>query len=184
METNSQVYDRLTSQIEEEYGKLIYTYTCHLKQARIYGILHNYFSWADIILTAVTAGSLLGLLFTNEKTLAIISAICAALSLMSTLFQKEADLSEKAADHKAFAQKLWLPREKYISLLTDAPTIDISEIQKKRDELINTVNDLYSVEPMTSNLAYRMSQKALKEKGEQFFTRDEINHILPQDLRH
>lgn len=184
METNSQVYDRLISQIEDEYGKLIYTYTCHLKQARIYGILNNCFSWADIILTAITAGSLLGLLFTNEKTLAIISAICAALSLMSTLFQKEADLSEKAVDHKAFAQKLWLPREKYISLLTDAPTIDIPEIRKKRDGLIETVNDLYSVEPMTSNLAYRMSQKALKEKGEQFFTRDEINHILPQDLRH
>lgn len=184
MEKSSQVYERLISQIEEGYGKLIYTYTCHLKQARIYNLLNNCFSWADIVLTAITAGSLLGLLFTNEKTLAIISAICAALSLMSTLFQKEADLSEKAVEHKGFAQKLWLPRERFISLLTDAPTIDFLEIQRKRDELINTVNDLYSVEPMTSNLAYRMSQKALKTKEEQFFSRDEINHILPQDLRH
>jgi len=102
MEPNSQVREGLISQIREEYGKLVYTYTCHLKQARVYSLLGSIISWGDIILTAITTGTLLGLLFTDEKTYAIISAICAALSLMINLYQKEAKLSEKTVEHRSF----------------------------------------------------------------------------------
>lgn len=184
METSSQVLDNLVSQIEEEYGKLVYTFTCHLKQSRIYSTLNSVLSWTDIILTAVTAGSLLGLLFTDEKTLAIISAICAAFSLMINLFQKDAHFGEKVTEHKSFAQKLWLPREQYLSILTDVPVLEIVTIQERRDSLLKAVNDLYSVEPMTSNIAYRMAKKALKNNEEQFFSRDELNQLLPEGLRH
>ncbi len=35
MEQNTQVRETLVSQLENEYGRLVYTYTCHLKQAKV-----------------------------------------------------------------------------------------------------------------------------------------------------
>ena len=183
MEQSSQVREALVSQLENEYGKLVYTYTCHLKQAKVSGLVGTIVSWTDITLTAITTGSLLGLLFTDQKVLAIISAICAALALMINLYQKEAKITEKATEHLAFAQKLWLPREKYISLLTDAPILDNTEIHIQRDKLQETLNDIYSREPMTHGIAYKMTQRALKDNEEQFFSRDELNRMLPESLR-
>ena len=183
MEQDSSIREALVSQIENEYGKLVYTYTCHIKQARVSGLIGSVISWADIVLTAITTGSLLGLLFTNQRVLATVSAICAALALMINLYQKEAKLTEKATEHLSFAKELWLPREKYISLLTDAPLLNDSEVQSRRDELLGTVNGIYSREPITGSVAYKMTQKALKDNEEQFFSRDELNQMLPESLR-
>ena len=183
MEQNSQVRNGLISQLEDEYGRIVYTFTCHLKQARILAKIGSITSWADIFLTAITTGSLLGLLFTDERMLAIISAICAAFALMINLYQKEAKSSEKAVEHKSFAQKLWLMREKYISLLTDVPLLSDQEIQKARDDLLEAVDGIYQQEPATSNFAYKMAQKALKDEDEQFFSREELNRLLPSNLR-
>ena len=183
MEQNSQVREGLISQIEDEYGRIVYTFTCHLKQARILSRIGSIMSWLDICLTAITTGSLLGLLFSDEKKLAIVSAICAGFALMINLYQKEAKSSEKAAEHISFAQKLWLPRERYLSLLTDAPLLSDHDIRNTRDGLLEVVNDIYQSEPATSSIAYRMAKKALKDEDEQFFSRDELNHLLPSNLR-
>ena len=112
-----------------------------------------------------------------------LSAICAAFALMINLYQKEAKSSEKAVAHKSFAQKLWLLREKYISLLTDVPLLSDQEIQKARDDLLEAVDGIYQQEPATSNFAYKMAQKALRDEDEQFFSREELNRLLPSNLR-
>ena len=57
------------------------------------------------------------------------------------------------------------------------------EIQKARDDLLETVNGIYQQEPTTSNFAYKMAQKALKDEDEQFFSREELNRLLPSNLR-
>ena len=132
---------------------------------------------------ALFSSPVLGLLFTDQRVLAIVSAICAALALMINLYQKEAKLTEKATEHLSFAKELWLPREKYVSLLTDAPLLNDSEVQSRRDELLGTVNGIYSREPITGSVAYKMTQKALKDNEEQFFSRDELNRMLPESLR-
>lgn len=183
METNSLVRNKLVSQIEDEYGKVVYTYTCHLKQAKISGFIASLLSWADIILTAITAGGLLGTLFTDQKVFTVVSAVCAALALALNLYQKEAKLSEKSLEQKMFAQNLWLSRERYISLLTDEEAMTDKELQEKRDDLLKIVNDLYSKEPMTGFIAYRMTQKALRKNQEQVFSREELNNMLPESLR-
>lgn len=183
MDQDSRVRENLVSQIEEAYGRVVYTFTCHNKQAHIYSWLEQALSWGDIILTAVTAGGLLALLFTNEKTLAIISAICAALSLMINLYQKDAKLPQRAEQHRTFAQSLWLPREKYISLLTDVPLLTTEEIQTRRDQLIDTVDTIYRNQPITGALSYKLAQRAIKENQEQFFEHQELNSMLPSQLR-
>lgn len=183
MEQDSRVRESLVSQIENAYGKVVYTFTCHNKRAHIYSRLEDILSWSDIILTAITAGGLLALLFSNEKALAIISACCAALSLMINLYQKDAKLTQRAEQHRAFAQLLWLPREKYISLLTDAPALTTEVIQARRDQLSNEVNIIYSNQPITGGLAYKQAQRAIKRNGEQFFERQELNNMLPEQLR-
>ena len=183
METNSPVRNKLVSQIEDEYGKVVYTYTCHLKQAKVSGFIASLLSWADIILTAITAGGLLGTLFTDQKVFTVVSAVCAALALALNLYQKEAKLSEKSLEQKMFAQNLWLSRERYISLLTDEEAMTDKELQEKRDDLLKIVNDLYSKEPMTGFIAYRMTQKALRKNQVQVFSREELNNMLPESLR-
>ena len=61
MERSSLDYrEKLYSQIQEEYGKLVYTYTCHFKMAdrlskRNFGI-----KWGQIGLSAISTGGFLG----------------------------------------------------------------------------------------------------------------------------
>ena len=68
-------------------------------------------------------------------------------------------------------------------MLTDAPLMETVDIQIKRDELLARTNELYTSEPVTGHLAYNLAQKALKSDEEQYFSRDEINHMLPENLR-
>lgn len=67
----------------------------------------------------------------------ILSAILSAISLGINLSLKNYDLGKQAQQYSDSANKLWVIREKYLSLLIDIRigTPDIGELQKKRDGL-------------------------------------------------
>lgn len=96
---------------------------------------------------------------------------------------KEARLAEKSVEHKEYANKLWIVREKYLALMTDAPTLTYGEIAQHRDYLQQELANLYQREPLTSKSSYYEAQKALKNEEEQFFSKEELNKILPAHLR-
>lgn len=174
----------LEGQLREMYARAAYTHKTHEKMADRYISRYKRIKNAEIILSAVTTSSLLLAVFGDTHPYTLIGAVLSTILLAFTLYFKEASLGEQAQKHTIVASKLWGVREALLSLLvdmSDGRTVD--EIRVARDRLNATLEDIYKAAPRTDSRAYTDAQKALKQAEELFFTEDELNRMLPKELR-
>lgn len=175
--------EKLESQIKEQYGKLVYSYTCHWEDVAILRSRNNLLKWNEIILTAISATGIVSFFIFDSKWLAAIGAVFSTLSLAITLFTKEYNVDEKIISHQKSADDLWIIKEKYISLLTDIGQINPDEVCKRWDDLVEESSVIYKAALPTSAKAYARAQNQIKNKEYQFFTDDELDKMLPNHLR-
>ena len=102
---------------------------------------------------------------------------------MLTSYLKDVDLVATLTKHFETSNQLWIIREEYISLLTDFTNLTVEVAASKRDELQKKSATVYASAPITDAKSYAMAQKALKDNEAQFFTREELNKMLPISLR-
>ena len=184
MEINSQFCNSaLYNQIEEAYGKVVYTYTTQIIHA---GRLHKRYErlkWSQLLLSAISTGGFIGSLITNQVLLTWVGGICSTFLLVLTAYFKDIDFSATYKKYSEVSNQLWLLRELYLSLLTDFPSLSRDEAINRRDALQLRVSEVYNNAPLTDAKSYSMAQKALKENESQFFTQKELNQMLPESLR-
>ena len=101
----------------------------------------------------------------------------------NVLVPKELDLVEVQKEHLNTSNKLWALREDYLSLLIDFDRMDYEAIKETRKRLKEEVAKVYNHAPITDEKSYTLAQEELQKKESQFFTRDELNNILPIELR-
>lgn len=184
MDTNSPHNDStLYNQIEEAYGKVVYTYTTQVIHASRLQKKYRALKCMQLILSAVSTSGFIGTLVTDQIVLSWLGGICSTILLVLTAYFKDVDLSAIHNRHLETSNKLWLLRELYLSLLIDFPTLSREEIVSKRDSLQERVAKIYETAPLTDNKSYNLAQEALKENESQFFSRQELNQILPEMLR-
>lgn len=175
--------DILYNQIEEAYGKVVYTYTTHIIHAgRLYK-RNSRLKWLQIILSALSTGGIFSVIFINKFAVKVLTALCSTAMLVLTSYFKDRDLSAIYRQHVETSNKLWGARENYLSFLVDYPYLSDQERKNRRDVLQQEVSAIYKEAPLTDSKSYALAQKALKEKESQFFTREELNQMLPQLLR-
>lgn len=174
----------LEGQLREMYGRAAYTHKTHQKMADNYIARYKRIKVAEIVLSAATANSLLISIFGDKPIGTIIGAVLSAILLGFTLYFKEASLGEQGQLHTEVGAKLWGAREALLSLLVDLQDgRPLDEVRQERDRLNATLEDIYKAAPRTNAKAYAAAQKALKEAEELFFTDDELNKMLPKQLR-
>lgn len=173
----------LKIQIREAYGRVVYTYTTHLKQMNRIQSHEREVKNAQIILSAVSTGGLLGVLAYNKTVWKLVAAIVSTLLLALNLILKNSNYSGDAKQHQLASDDLWYVRERYISLLTDFDTMLTEDIIAKRDELMDEVDRIYRNYPKADSKSYKVAQNSLQNKEEQFFNTEEIDKILPENLR-
>lgn len=185
MERNSRTSQgyKLESQIREAFGKVMYTQTCHDKIVK--RLLRNdgWLKVGQIVLSALTTGTFLVSIISNEKISSVIGASISTVLLILNTLAKNFDFVELANQHQKAADQLWKIREEYVSLLTDFEMLDGNQIIAKRDELQNRTADVYSNSPRTDAKSYKEAQKALKTQEEQTFADWEIDVMLPNAIR-
>lgn len=169
--------------IRESFGRVSYSHKTHEKEVEIQSRFVKIVKWVNIVLIAITTGSLLSALFVG-KILVIVGAIFSAITLGFSIYQLSFDPEKKAARHKQAANSLWLIREKYVNLMADIINGHIKEdgIVRRRDDLINELDVVYKSAPETSSAAYKMAQQALKIDEELTFSDKELNQLLPASL--
>ena len=87
MEKSSLDYrEKLYSQIQEEYGKLVYTYTCHFKMADRLSKRNFWIKWGQIGLSAISTGGFLGVLISNKQILLWAGGLCSTALLALTSY--------------------------------------------------------------------------------------------------
>lgn len=183
MEQNSHYRESLFVQLKEAYGKVVYTYTSHLKNVNSLERYLKRIKYSQIIFSALSTGGFLGAIITDENMLTIIAGFFSTLLLAFNLFFKNFNIESEIKQHLFASDELWFIREKYISLMTDFNLLKDEEIIAKRDALLQETYEIYKSTPKTDYKSYTKAQKALKEEEEQFFTNEELNQILPSHLR-
>lgn len=174
----------LEGQLREMYGRAAYTHKAHQKMADNYVARYKCIKVAEIVLSAATASTLLIAIFGDKPIGTIIGAVLSTILLGFTLYFKEASLGEQGQLHTEVGAKLWGAREALLSLLVDLQDgRPLDEVRQERDRLNAALEDIYKAAPRTDAKAYTAAQKALKEAEELFFTDDELNKMLPKQLR-
>lgn len=173
----------LKVQIREAYGRLVYTYTTHLKQVEQLTNKSQRIKYWQIGLSAVSTSGFFGAVITKKSVMTWIGGIVSTVLLALNLFFKDFNLVDDIKKHRTTADDLWIVRERYISLLTDFDVLSEETIMQRRDELQNRTAEIYKVAPSTNSKNYSAAQKAIKEGEEQFFDASEIDKMLPEHLR-
>ena len=184
MEQNSQV-EILEHQIREIYGRVVWTHKTQEKCADIIWKRHMRIKIVQIALSALTTTGILVAIFGENEIVGIISAILSALLFGLNTYTKDYDLGEISQKHSSAASELWNIRENYLSLLTDinAEKLSIEQIRNKRDALQEDLFNTYKGAPRTISSAYKKATKGLKTNEEMTFSVDEIDMLLPKNLR-
>ena len=184
MEQNSQQHkDALNVQIREASGRVVYTYTTHLKKAEQLTTKNKRIKLCQIVLSAISTGGIISSAITNEVALTWIGGSVSTILLGLNLYFKDYNLNDEIGKHRSTADDLWLVREQYVSLLTDLATLPEEAIMAKRDELQVRTSEIYKKSLPTDAKSYAAAQKALKYEEEQYFEPSEIDAMLPEHLR-
>lgn len=171
--------------IRESFGRVVYSHKTHEKEAEIASSQVTITKWVNIVLTALTLGTLISTIVTSQFILVRISAGLATLTLAFIIFQLSFNPEAKAEKHRYLAKELWYIREKYVNLMADIINSKISDdtIATRRNELIEELKLIYKFAPTTSPKAYKKAQGALKMDEEFTFSDDEIDQFLPDELK-
>lgn len=178
-------FEILEAQLRECYGRVVYTHKTHEKCADILLRRLSAIKIWQIVLSALTTGTLLLLVLGVGRVAAIVGGIVSTILLVLNAYIKSCDLGELAQKHKQAAVSVWLIREKYLSLITDLRmgTEPLDPLLAQRDALLDELHSIYVGAPATISQAYRYAQKALKVSEDMTFSDAEIDAFLPDELR-
>ena len=175
----------LEGQLRECYGRVVYSHKTHEKCADILLERQGHIKLAQIIISAIVTGGIVSTFFDSGKAGAAISAVLSTGLLALNAYTKDYDLGEIAQKHRQAGAELWIVREKYLSLLTDIRTGDVSleSIRARRDALLDELHAVYVGVPSTNFKAYSRARESLKKLEDMTFSDEEIDAFLPKELK-
>ena len=175
----------LDAQLRESFGRVAYTHKAHEKQADILLARFSKIKLGQIVLPALSTGGFASMLLGTGWWGSLAGAIFSATLLALNLYTRNYDLAKQAQQHRDAAIKIWIIREEYLSLITDLAMAcgSLSDIQLKRDALIDSLSDIYANSPSTTESAYKRAHKALNLQEEMTFSVAEVDAFLPEALR-
>lgn len=174
--------DRLYNQIEDTFGKVLYTQTTQVKASVLMKKRDHTIKWMSVILSVITTDGLLGYFVTNIEYCLLFSVMTSMVMVMLSSMMKSIDYNSLSEGHKKAADELLYMREKYLSLLVDYPLLSRNEVMERRDLLMRELSEIYKKSPTTDRKSYTIAKKAI-ESGEQLFTDNDLNNIIPPSLR-
>ena len=177
--------DFVEAQLRECYGRVVYSHKAHEKCADVLLSRQSTIKLWQIILSSVTTASFISAFFGTGAVGASIGVVVSTTLLALNAYTKDHDLGELAQKHRQSAADLWLIREKYLSLLTDLRVGDesLESIRSRRDGLLKELHGVYSGAPSATVRSYVEAQKALQQREEMTFTNEEIDRLLPRELK-
>ena len=178
----------LIAQIRDAYARAAYTHKTHEKQADAFYNKHLRQRRVLVALTAVGSATFLTSLFghfLSDAWVATATSFIAVLVSAITLATENFKHGEAMQKHRDTAAKVWNIRESYLSLLVDmtAGVITSESARTQRDDLQQQAYEVYSEAPRTTGDAYNEAQDAIQNREELTFSDDEIDRILPPQLR-
>ena len=163
--------EKLYQQLKEQYGKVVYTYTAHLKNAGFLQRDCNRFKWVQIILSAISTGGFVATVIMDEAKVAWVGGIVSTALLVVNGYLKSKDFASEEQKHIDVANSLWSIREDYISVLTDFDALSENEIMEKRELLKDRTAKVYEQFKRIKEVTRQRSKLYKKRRNNSFMKR-------------
>lgn len=175
----------IEGQVRECYGRVVYSHKTHEKCADILLSRLSTIKLWQIILSSITTAGFIAAVFGAGAVGAVIGIVVSTTLLVLNAYTKSYDLGELAQKHRQAAADLWLIREKYLALITDLRVgrDALEKMTARRDLLLEELHGVYSGAPSTTFQGYKKAQEALQRYEEMSFSEQEIDVLLPRELR-
>ena len=184
METTSQ--SQLLALAREFYGRVTYTHKTHEKDRELWTGRAARAKAANICLAGVTTAFAIGSAINPASKITLfVTCLFAGLNTAFVIYQLSFDPSGKSDEHRRVAKDLLTLRDQYLILIQEilVSNVPTDRLLRSLETLCAETSLVYKYAPDSSARAYRLASKGLKRDQESTFSNDEIDRLLPDDLR-
>ena len=178
-------YRALEDIARNHYANVVWTHKIQEKQAEIYELRYKVLAAINIVFAALTSAGLISIIFADPTWLKVASAAVSFVTTAISAFLASFDYKSMAKDNKTAATKLVCARDELLSLLAKIKLreIPVSELMDVFDAIQKRVHEVYKDAPNTTNKAVKKADAALKKHKEGTYTEEEIDALLPEELK-
>lgn len=183
----------LVDELRELYGRTAYSHCTHEMMTNSLECWHRFWFWTDVVLIAIgatglitqTVAALPSSLLELPLFASVVPAISSTAALFVTLVTQRSDADRRIVEHRKAASELWLIRERLVSILADLRDLALTPemARKYRDEILDSLKEVYQKAPRTNGRAFAAARRALKQDELLTFTDEELNIMLPETLQ-
>lgn len=178
-------YESALASIKEIYGRVVYSHKTHEKAVEQLNDRIIWLKWINLVLMVLTFGGVLNAVFVGGATLNLLTVLASALALALAIYRMSFNPEKEVLEYRKTANKLRQVRDQYVDLIGDIKDGALTEdqIRRRRDDLRDRVDQVYSDAPDTTSKAYARAQRALGSEEEMTFSKGEVDRFLPPELR-
>lgn len=174
----------LEDTVRVSYAGVVWSHKIQEKQADICNQKYKRLETIRIVASSITSVGIIALIFVDELWVKLVSALVSFVTVMISALFKSFSTQELCTIHKKAAHTLLIVRDKYQHLLMEIRIGEKNyyELNNEYIELEKEKHKAYSDSPSTSDRAVELASQALKVKGDNKYTDEEINNFLPKIL--
>ena len=182
---NTHEYEKLLSVVRELYGRVAWTHKTHEKDREIWSNKVCRVRWVNVVLIGITTLLATAGAITNSQTTFIVASVFGAISTAFVVYQLSFNPEKLESEHRRAAKRLLYLRDRYLVLIQKimSDNAPIKQLQEELESIHREVSLVYEYAPDSSSKAYSEASKALKKEEELTFSQEEIDMLLPEDLR-
>jgi hypothetical protein len=171
--------------VRELYGRVAWTHKTHEKDREIWSRRVCLTRWINVVLIGITSVLATVGAISNNQVMFVVASIFGAVGTAFVVYQLSFNPEKTEAGHRMAAKRLLYLRDQYLILIQEAMSerTSIEQLQIKLESLHREASIVYEYAPDSSSKAYTAASAALKTKEELTFSREEIDMLLPEDLR-
>lgn len=175
---------RLLDLVKKSYMQVVWTHKIHENQADIYERDFGKFEVIRIIVLSLTVAGVISLLILDEYWVKVALAICSVVSCFIEFWYKSFKLPDVIEVHKHVANMMVDIRDRYQILIwkfVDNKATE-SELLQEYESLKKETQKCNELAPRTTEKAVMKAEKALKERKDEFVSKEELELCLPKSL--
>lgn len=178
-------YIALEDLVRTRYASVAWTHKIQEKQAEICDKKYHILATVNIFAASITSAGIFSLIFTDQTWLKIASAVVSFVIIFISALLKSFDLQSMAKANKETATKLVELRDELQTLILKIKLGEqtISSLTDEFEALQKRMHIVYSDAPKTTDAAVKMAEEALEVNGDNTFTEEEIDMMLPDALK-
>lgn len=174
----------LDNLIRDLFGRVALTQKTHEKERERQNRAVRRLKWLNVVISGMTALLAVTGAATQDRCAILFAALVGGLAAALQVFQLSFDPEKTEYAHRVAAKALLKVRDRLLSLIEIAMVSNNDdEVRRQFVDLQNEAHVIFDGAPYTSRWAYEQAQRALKVEGENTFSDDEIDALLPPALR-